>query len=93
MSRLLFGYPPTHGTGTRALELLFRDNDILSQLAGRLQSRPGAFQMLFRVSDIDHSRTVGSHARKIELVEDVIVLPDTDAVWRTAVETVERGRE
>jgi hypothetical protein len=83
----------THGTGTRALELLFRDKDILSRIAGQLRSRPGAFQMLFRVSDIDHNRTMGSHARKIELVDDVVMLPDTDSVWRTTSEIVQRGHD
>jgi hypothetical protein len=45
------------------------------------------------VSDIDHNRTMGSHARKIELVDDVVMLPDTDSVWRTASEIVQRGHD
>ena len=82
----------SHGTETRALELFFKDKRILSDVARQLRNRPSAFQMLFRVSDMEHSRAVGTHARKIELIEDVVILPDSDSVWRTAVETVRRSQ-
>jgi hypothetical protein len=47
--------------------------------------------MLFRVSDIKHDRAAGSHARRIELVDDPIMLPDRDPIWRTATEIAQRG--
>jgi hypothetical protein len=82
----------THGTGTRALELIFRDKTILGEIAAQLRSRPAAFQMLFRVGDIDHNRSTGSRARRLELVEDAIILPDSEQVWRTARRTLEKNR-
>jgi hypothetical protein len=87
----IISFGGTHGTGTRALELLFKDHRVLADIADRLQQRPAAFQALFRVSDIDHDRKRGSHARRIELADDVIVLPDRDQVWRTATDIVQRG--
>ena len=87
----IISFGGTHGTGTRALELLFKDRSLLADIAGKLRHRPAAFQALFRVSDIQHDRTLGSHARQIELVDDVVVLPDRDQIWRTATETVQRG--
>jgi hypothetical protein len=81
----------SHGTGTRALELLFKDRQVLSSIADRLRQRPAAFQMLLRVSDIKHDRTVGSYARKIELVDEPIILPDRDSIWRTATDIAQRG--
>jgi hypothetical protein len=87
--RSVISFGGSHGTGTRALELIFRDKAILHEIATQLRARPAAFQMLFRVSDIDHNRSTGSRARRIELIEDAIVLPDNEQVWRTAVRNVE----
>lgn len=87
----ILSFGGSHGTGTRALELLFKDQGILTSIAGRLERRPAAFQMLFRVSDIKHDHIAGSHARKIELVDDPIILPDRDSIWRTATEIAQRG--
>lgn len=89
--RAVISFGGTHGTGTRALGLIFRDRDVLGELVDQLRSRPAAFQMLFRVGDIAHDQKVGSHARTIELVENAIVLPDNDQVWRTAAQTLERN--
>lgn len=91
--RFIVSFGGSHGTGTRALELLFKDRRILTDIADRLHQRPAAFQMLFRVSDIKHDRTAGSHARTIELVGDPIILPDRDAIWRTATAVVQRGMQ
>jgi hypothetical protein len=90
--RFIVSFGGSHGTGTRALELLFQNTPVLAQIAAQRQNRPAAFQALFRVGDIEHSRTVGSYARKIELVDDIIILPDHYLTWRTAAEIVQRGR-
>jgi hypothetical protein len=87
----IISFGGSHGTGTRALELLFKDQMVLTDIADRLRQRPAAFQMLFRVSEIKHDRTVGSYARRIELVDDPTILPDRDPIWRTATEIVQRG--
>lgn len=89
--RAVISFGGTHGTGTRALGLIFKDKDVLRELVDQLRSRPAAFQMLFRVGDIAHDQKAGSHARTIELVENAIVLPDNDQVWRTAAQTLERN--
>lgn len=81
----------THGTGTRAIGLIFRDDDVLRELVEQLRSRPAAFQMLFRVGDIAHDPETGSRARTIELVENAVVLPDNDSVWRAAAQTLGRN--
>jgi hypothetical protein len=90
--RSVISFGGSHGTGTRALELIFRDKAILYEIATQLRARPAAFHMLFRVSDIDHNRSAGSRARGIEPIQDAIVLPDNDQVWRTAVQNVEVNR-
>jgi hypothetical protein len=87
----ILSFGGSHGTGTRALELLFKDRKILTDIADRLRQRPPAFQMLFRVSDIKHDHSAGSHGRSIELVDDAIILPDRDSIWRTATEIVQGG--
>lgn len=89
--RAVISFGGTHGTGTRALGLIFRDKEVLRELVDQLRSRPAAFQMLFRVGDIAHDPKTGSRARTIELVENAIVLPDGDQVWRTAAQTLERN--
>jgi hypothetical protein len=81
----------THGTGTRALELIFKDKDIIGVIGEQLRSRPAAFQMLFRIYDIDHNPSTGSRARGLHLVEDVTILPDSEQIWRTAAQILERS--
>jgi hypothetical protein len=90
--RYVISFGGSHGTGTRAVGLLFRDKAILREIGTQLHGRPAAFQMLFRVSDIVHNRSTGSRARRIELIEDAVVLPDNEEVWRTAVQNVEGNR-
>ena len=80
----------THGTGTRALSLLYRDRGILRKVAEALRTGPAAFQLLLRVGNIDHDPVRGSHARDIQLVRDAVILPDNDAVWRTAAQCVRK---
>lgn len=80
-----------HGTGTRALSILYRDRTILRKLSDQLRARPASFQFLLRVGDIAHDPVNGSHARSLELVGDAMILPDSDSIWRTAQESV-RGR-
>ena len=86
----ILSFGGTHGTGTRAIGLLLRHQDLLGRIARQLSSQPAAFQLLFHVSDIVHSPTLGSYARRIDLVEDAVILPDTESVWRTAVQIAER---
>lgn len=80
-----------HGTGTRALSLLYRDRGILRKLSDQLRTKPASFQFLLRVGNISHDPVNGSHARSIELVGNATILPDNDSVWRTAERSV-RGR-
>ncbi len=88
--RCVVSFGGTHGTGTRALGLLYRNRRILRALADQLRTKPAAFQLLLRVGNIVHDPVNGSRARDAELVGDAIVLPDTDAVWRTAIQCVRK---
>ncbi|GAA3912547.1 hypothetical protein [Actinoplanes auranticolor] len=80
----------THGTGTRAVELLMRDRRILRELAALTEGRSFAsFQALFKVSDIEHDPVRGSRARHIELVGSAVI-GDEPMRWQTARELVAR---
>ena len=73
----------THGTGTKAIEVLLREQTVLSELSNKLKGAT-AYQALFRVGKIQHE-SFGSRASAIELL-DVKILPDSDHVWSTARE-------
>jgi hypothetical protein len=90
MGHYIVSFGGTHGTGTRALELLYRNRGILRKVADQLRARPAAFQLLLRAGNIAHDPVNGSHASRIELIGNAMILPDSDSVWRTAVRSVRR---
>ena len=92
--QFLVNFGGAHGTGTRAVKLLFKDRRLMATVmeqlkaqyvgaTGRIGGVPNAYQLLFRVIDIKHRPGSGSVPGKLELV-DAIVLPDTDGAWDLA---------
>ena len=82
----------THGTGTRGLELLLRDKSILQLMGEATRDRDcPSFQVLLRVSHIDHNHQRGSQARRIELIEKPILIGDEPQRWQTAQRTVRQA--
>jgi hypothetical protein len=78
-----------HGTATRALGLLFRENTVLRAVADVTRSTDGpSFQALFKVSGIDHHPTRGSWAKRVELVGDPILIGDDPQRWQAAISMV-----
>ena len=86
--QFLVNFGGARGAGTRAVELLFKDERLIAAVieqlkaqyvgaTGRIGGVPNAYQLLFRVIDIKHRPRSGSVPGKLELV-DAIVLPDTD---------------
>jgi hypothetical protein len=74
----------THGIGTRGVELLIRDSNLLthvSDLVGAFESP--CYQALFQVSNIQHSARRGSSGRSIQLV-DVREVDDNKEAWESA---------
>lgn len=91
--RFLVSFGGAHGTGTRAVACLFRDKRLLRQVlealkarhreaSGQLAGIPKAYQLLFRVSGIEHT-SMGSIPNNLELV-DAVILGDNDASWDLA---------
>lgn len=76
----------SHGTATRALELLFEDRSTLRKIGYVLSKQPAAFQLLLRVGDMAHDKVSGTRAQKLELVADSVQLPDQAMIWQTARE-------
>lgn len=91
--QFLVSFGGAHGTGTRAVNLLFRDKRLLGRVLEALRARhvettdliggiPKAYQLLFRVSNIKHGPS-GSVPGALELV-DAVVLGDESGVWSEA---------
>jgi hypothetical protein len=88
--QFLVSFGGAHGTGTRAVRLLFRDKQLMKRVleelkqryaleTGRIGGIPKAYQLLFRVFQIKHGRA-GSMPKRLELV-DVAVLRDSPETW------------
>jgi hypothetical protein len=86
----IMNFGGAHGTGTRALELLLRDESVLRRVAHELRGRPEAYQLLFRVSRLSHDPRTGTRARAIELL-DAVKIEDTEERWRIASEIAHPG--
>jgi hypothetical protein len=80
----------THGTGTRALNLLYKDRSVLKKVGDQLHKRPAAFQVLLRVGNMKHDPVAGTHARSIAIAEDPVILPDRDQMWSSAAKDVRK---
>jgi hypothetical protein len=91
--QFLVSFGGAHGTGTRAVELLLADRQLLDHVLEALKQEyfkhtkrraglPKAYQLLFEVPRIDHT-PAGSVPRALELV-GATVLPDADADWERA---------
>ena len=76
-----------HGTGTRAVELLVRDDALLRELGSQLVGLGVCYQALFHVTDIRHDERRGSRARSIQLV-GVEKISDDEFAWDTAAAIV-----
>jgi hypothetical protein len=86
--RSLITFAGSHGTGTRAVELLMRDRAALRRVAEELTPDVHAFQLLFEVGDMLHDSTEGTKARAIRLVA-CSPLDRPDAVWEEARRAVQ----
>jgi len=82
--KYIVSFGGSHGTATRAVELLLRDQSVLRKIAELLLSKPSAFQILLRASSMKHDERLGTHATKIEVVEGPIILSHNYQAWRTA---------
>jgi hypothetical protein len=91
--QFLVSFGGAHGTGTRAIKLLFKNKKLMAHvvtelksknanITGRIGGTPSAYQLLFRVSKIKHGPR-GSIPRSLELL-DAVVLPDDEGAWRAA---------
>ncbi len=70
----------THGIGTRSIDLVFRDEEVLRTLTVKLQSHPEAFQVLIEASSVKHHPAKGSVATRVRVL-DVVTFPGD---WREA---------
>lgn len=86
--RSLVTFAGTHGTGTRAIEILLRDRSALREIAKGLGPHPGAFQVLAEAGDLTHGST-RSKAKRISLLA-VERIDRDDQAWDTARRIVER---
>jgi hypothetical protein len=75
----------THGTGTRAIDLVLSDRSVLRKVSQALRGKRDvvAYQLLFAVGNMLHDPDRGTRARKIDLV-DAVLLDDSEERWRTA---------
>ncbi|MGB8656198.1 MAG: hypothetical protein WCE90_00235 [Candidatus Zixiibacteriota bacterium] len=89
--KYLVSFGGTHGTATRALEILLKDRSTLRKIASLLKDKPASFQMLLRVCDIRHDINTGTKAHAVELVGKPIILPDDYAHWRAATKIAEEN--
>jgi hypothetical protein len=91
--QFIVSFGGAHGTGTRAVDLLFQDRNLMSRVIEELKRRyaaenglvggiPSAYQLLFGVSGIKHGRA-GSIPKALELI-DVVILPDHAETWASA---------
>jgi hypothetical protein len=91
--QFLVSFGGAHGTGTRAVSLLFTNRKLMARVAQELRQRtatsthriggiPRAYQLLFRVSNIKHGPN-GSIPGGLELV-DAVILPDDAGAWKSA---------
>ncbi|CCF82295.1 hypothetical protein [Nitrolancea hollandica] len=83
----------THGTATRAIELLLRDRDVLRQIGRHLPSHPAAYQLLLAVGKMKHDKQLGTRATKIELVGEPLILPDREDIWLHAHKLARKNLE
>jgi hypothetical protein len=81
----------THGTATRAVELLLSNNRMLAEVGREVNNAQG-FQLLCQVSDIRHDALLGSRARRLD-VRDIVTLEFSDSEWAQARSNVQRRME
>jgi hypothetical protein len=72
-----------HGTGTRAVDLLLRDEQLLRQIAERLGESPVAYQLLLEVGQMTHHPKEGTRAHAIRLVAAERI-EDNEERWEEA---------
>lgn len=82
--KYIVSFGGTHGTATRAIEILLRDSDTLRKIADHLSGHPASYQLLLKVGGMDHDRLLGTRATKVEIVGEPIILDDSQETWRYA---------
>jgi hypothetical protein len=78
-----------HGTATRAVQLLLKDRALLRRIAQDLWPGADTFQILLRVSNIQHDPR-GSRPRTIELVGDPVPFDLGRREWEEAAKAIRR---
>lgn len=81
--RSLISIGGTHGTGTRAIDVLLRDRTALRKIADEVPMGTGAFQILLEAGVIDHNRHNGSVATKVQ-IRDIRSLERPNWMWDRA---------
>lgn len=88
--RTIVSIAGTHGTGTRAIEVLLRDKNALRKIADEIPHGTESFQILLEVGNIQHSIVNGSVATSI-VVRDVQCFDRPSWTWDRARNSVEEG--
>jgi hypothetical protein len=89
--RFIVSIEGAHGTATRGIELLLKNEQLLARIGAVLDHGAAAFQMVLRVSDLKHSPKRGTVGKKIELVAGPTVISDSDSTWREAQRIAQRN--
>jgi hypothetical protein len=87
--RSLISFAGTHGTATRAVDLLLNDRSQLRLIAERLDGDPAAFQIVVEAGKIIHSYGKGSRASSVR-VKEIVPFEATEDAWRAGTRIVEQ---
>lgn len=83
----------THGTATKAIHLLLKDKQLLSELHPFLSKNPYCYQILPEVGKMDHNSSSGTRATKIRLADEPKMLEDSVERWKAATEIGSKNRD
>ena len=87
-NRSIISVAGTHGTGTRAVGRLLKDDQALRRIATGLAGRTSSFQVLVEAGNISHTARRGSVAGSI-VVRDVRTFDLPESGWRDATNHVQ----
>lgn len=85
--RSIISIAGSHGTGTRAIDLVLRSRPMLTEISARLRPDARAFQLLVQATGIEHDPRRGSVAKAVRLI-DIQQFDRTDSEWAAATRVV-----
>ena len=91
--KFILSFGGTHGTATRAIEILLRDRETLRKIAHQLEGPPAAYQFLLKVGAMNHDMSRGTRATRVELAGDPIIIPDNQQTWLYAAKVAKSNLE